>query len=70
VASVDIAGGASAAVRQALTAAAITELVLDVASVLLGDGERLFDSVTDPDLSRPRSFPRSSRRTPATVPAG
>src|SRR3954462_12149673 len=39
---VDIAGGAST-VRQALTAGAIDELVLDIAPVLLGQGERLFD---------------------------
>jgi dihydrofolate reductase len=49
-APVDIAGGASA-VRQALAAGAITELVLDVAPVLLGSGERLFDGVTDPGLT-------------------
>ena len=41
---VDIAGGAST-VRQALAAGAIDELVLDVAPVLLGAGERLFDGV-------------------------
>jgi dihydrofolate reductase len=45
-ADVDIAGGASA-VRQALTAGAIDELVLDVVPVLLGSGERLFDGVPD-----------------------
>ena len=44
---VDIAGGAST-VRQALAAGAIDELVLDVAPVLLGAGERLFDGVEDP----------------------
>jgi dihydrofolate reductase len=43
---VDIAGGASA-VRQALAARAIDELVLDYAPVLLGDGERIFDGVGD-----------------------
>lgn len=43
---VDIAGGASA-VRQALAAAVIDELVLDIAPVLLGAGERLFDGVSD-----------------------
>ena len=43
---VDIAGGASA-VRQALSALAIDELMLDVAPVLLGSGERLFDDVPD-----------------------
>ncbi len=46
---VDIAGGAST-VRQALAAKAIDELVLDVAPVLLGAGERLFDGVEDPGL--------------------
>ena len=39
---VDIAGGAST-VRQALAAGVIDELTLDVAPVLLGSGERLFD---------------------------
>ena len=46
---VDIAGGAST-VRQALAAGVIDELVLDFAPVLLGSGERLFDSVADPRL--------------------
>lgn len=41
---VDIAGGAST-VRQALGAGAIDELTLDIAPVLLGGGERLFDGV-------------------------
>ncbi len=41
---VDIAGGAST-VRQALDAGAIDELTLDIAPVLLGSGERLFDGV-------------------------
>ncbi len=48
-AGVDIAGGAST-VRQAFAAGAIDELVLDVAPVLLGGGERLFDGVADPGL--------------------
>jgi dihydrofolate reductase len=39
---VHIAGGAST-VRQALAADVVTELVLDIAPVLLGAGERLFD---------------------------
>jgi dihydrofolate reductase len=43
---VDIAGGASA-VRQALQAGAIDELMLDIVPVLLGAGERLFDGVSD-----------------------
>ena len=41
---VDIAGGAST-VRQALNAGVIDELTLDIAPVLLGGGERLFDGV-------------------------
>lgn len=41
---VDIAGGAWA-VRQALNAGVIDELALDIAPVLLGSGERLFDGV-------------------------
>ncbi|MDT7538895.1 MAG: hypothetical protein QOI82_2480 [Actinomycetota bacterium] len=43
-AEVDIAGGAST-VRQALAARAIDELMLDIAPVLLGSGERIFDDV-------------------------
>jgi dihydrofolate reductase len=43
---VDIAGGAST-VRQAFAADAIDELVLDIAPILLGRGERLFDDVPD-----------------------
>jgi len=46
---VDVAGGAST-VRQALSAGVINELVLDIAPVLLGTGERLFDDVGDPHL--------------------
>jgi dihydrofolate reductase len=46
---VDIAGGASA-VRQALAARVIDELMLDIVPVLLGSGERLFDQVQDPGL--------------------
>jgi dihydrofolate reductase len=41
---VDIAGGAST-VRQALVAGVIDELTLDIAPVLLGAGERIFDGV-------------------------
>ncbi len=40
----------SDAVRQALAAGAIDELVLNIVSVLLDDGERLFDGVEDPGL--------------------
>lgn len=43
-AGVDIAGGAST-VRQALDAGVIDELTLDIAPVLLGSGERIFDGV-------------------------
>ncbi len=45
----DIAGGAST-VRQALNAGVIDELTLDIAPVLLGGGERLFDGVTTFDF--------------------
>ncbi len=41
---VDIAGGAST-VRQALNAGVIDELTLDIAPLLLGSGERLFDGI-------------------------
>ncbi|MGZ0212619.1 MAG: dihydrofolate reductase family protein [Actinomycetales bacterium] len=41
---VDIAGGAST-VRQALLAGVVDELTLDIAPVLLGSGERLFDGI-------------------------
>ncbi len=41
---VDIAGGAST-VRQALIAGVIEELTLDIAPVLLGSGERIFDGI-------------------------
>jgi dihydrofolate reductase len=47
---VDIAGGASA-VRQAFAVNALDELLLDIAPVLLGDGERLFDGVADRKLT-------------------
>ena len=46
---ISIAGGAST-VRQAFAAGAIDEITLDVAPVLLGAGERLFDGVEDPGL--------------------
>jgi dihydrofolate reductase len=46
---VDIAGGAST-VRQALSADVVDELVLDLAPVLLGAGERLFYDVGTPRL--------------------
>jgi dihydrofolate reductase len=47
--NVNIAGGAST-VRQALAAGAVDELLLDIAPVLLGRGERLFEGVEDPGL--------------------
>lgn len=46
---VRIAGGAST-VRQAFAAGVVDRLTLDVAPVLLGAGERLFDGVADPGL--------------------
>ncbi|MFZ0043538.1 MAG: dihydrofolate reductase family protein [Solirubrobacteraceae bacterium] len=46
---IDIAGGASTA-RQAFAAGAIDELILDVAPVILGAGEPLFQGVADPGL--------------------
>jgi len=47
---VDIAGGAST-VRQALQAGVVDELMLDIAPVLLGAGERIFDDVSDLKLT-------------------
>jgi dihydrofolate reductase len=58
---VDIAGGAST-VRQALTAGAVDQLTLDIAPVLLGRGERLFDGVPDPGLT-PVEVVATSRAT-------
>jgi len=58
---VDIAGGAST-VRQAFAAGVIDELMLDVAPVLLGAGERLFDGVQDPGL-KPVEVIHSPRAT-------
>ena len=46
---VDIAGGASA-VRQALNAGVVDELTLDIAPVLLGSGQRMFDGVESFDF--------------------
>jgi dihydrofolate reductase len=46
---VDIAGGASA-VRQALAAGVVDELTLDIAPVVLGAGETLFDAGTPFDF--------------------
>ncbi len=39
----DIAGGST--VRQALVAGVVDELTLDIAPVLLGSGERIFDGL-------------------------
>lgn len=47
---VDIAGGAST-VRQALAADVIDELTLDIAPVLLGSGERIFDGAVTFDFA-------------------
>jgi dihydrofolate reductase len=49
-AEVLIAGGAST-IRQALAAGVLDDIFLDVAPVLLGSGERLFDGVADPGLT-------------------
>src|SRR5947209_8128537 len=46
---VDIAGGAST-VRQALAAGVIDELTLDIAPILLGSGERIFDGIESFDF--------------------
>jgi dihydrofolate reductase len=46
---VRITGGA-ATVRQAFAAGVLDEITLDVAPVLLGAGERLFEGVADPGL--------------------
>lgn len=46
---IDIAGGAST-VRQALIAGVVDELTLDIAPVLLGAGERIFDGAQTFDL--------------------
>ena len=46
---VAVAGGA-ATLRQALVAGELDELALDIAPVLLGTGERLFDGTATPDL--------------------
>jgi dihydrofolate reductase len=58
---VDIAGGAST-VRQALAAGVVDELTLDIAPVLLGAGERLFDGVEDPGFE-PLEIIHSPRAT-------
>ena len=46
---VDVAGGAST-VRQALRTGALDELTLDIVPVLLGAGERIFDSNLEVNL--------------------
>jgi dihydrofolate reductase len=63
-----IAGGAST-VRQAFAAGVIDELVLDVAPVLLGDGEALFHGVEDPGL-QPIDVIHSPRATHITYRVG
>ena len=50
---VDIAGGALT-VQQALIARVVDELTLDIAPVLLGSGERIFDGVESLGWSRSR----------------
>jgi dihydrofolate reductase len=45
-----IAGGAST-IRQAFAAGVLDEIVLDIAPILLGGGERLLDGVADPGLT-------------------
>jgi dihydrofolate reductase len=52
---VGIAGGAST-VRQALIAEVIDELILDIAPVLLGSGERIFDGVESFDFEPDEVF--------------
>jgi dihydrofolate reductase len=47
---VGIAGGAST-IRQAFAAGVIDQITLDIAPVLLGSGERLFDGIDDPGLT-------------------
>jgi dihydrofolate reductase len=63
-----IAGGAST-VRQAFAAGVIDELVLDIAPVLLGQGEALFDGVDDPGLE-PIEVIHSPRATHITYRVG
>ena len=48
---IDVAGGAST-VRQALTAHAIDELIVDIAPVVLGSGESMFEGLTDLNLEQ------------------
>jgi dihydrofolate reductase len=63
-----IAGGAST-VRQAFTAGVIEELVLDIAPVLLGEGEALFQGVEDPGLE-PLEVIHSPKATHVTYRVG
>jgi dihydrofolate reductase len=49
-AGVEIAGGAST-VRQALAAGVIDEMLIDVAPVLLGSGESMFEGLEDLELT-------------------
>jgi dihydrofolate reductase len=63
-----IAGGAST-VRQAFAAGVIDELVLDIAPVLLGGGEALFQGVDDPGL-KPVEVIHSPKATHITYRVG
>ncbi len=63
-----IAGGAST-VRQAFAAGVLDELVLDIAPVLLGEGEALFHGVEDPGLE-PVEVIHSPRATHITYRVG
>ena len=63
-----IAGGAST-IRQALAAGVLDEIVLDVAPILLGAGERLFDGVADPGLTPVEVIESPWRPTSATASA-
>ena len=58
---VDVAGGAST-VHQALRSGELDELTLDIAPVLLGSGERIFDSNLEVRLGacRRRTSPRAT----------
>src|SRR4029079_1482024 len=65
---VDIAGGAST-VRQALLAGVVHALTLDIAPVLLGSGERIFDGVETFGFE-PVEVLHSPLATPHPLPAG
>lgn len=73
-AGIHIAGGAST-VRQALAAGVVDELTLDIAPVLLGAGERIFDGIGSfgfepvETLNSPLATHVRYRRTARHVPA-